>query len=57
MAIQISTGEWISALKNRMGSVPDGTIFHLPTPMHHHAFLLVKDTFFPERDFTAKVES
>jgi hypothetical protein len=56
MDIYVSTGQWINALKQSMDSATDGTCFHLPTTMHYHAFSLVKDSCFPERDFKVTVE-
>jgi len=57
MEIHISAGEWIASLKNRMETAADGAVFYLPTTMHHHAFDCVKNAFFPERNFIAKLES
>jgi hypothetical protein len=54
--IYINTGEWIQSLQGHMSSAVDGTCFHLPTDMHHHAFWLVKNNWFPERDFKVIVE-
>jgi len=34
----------------------DGDCFYLPTLMHLHAFQLVKDSSFPERNFKVEVE-
>jgi len=50
MEIQISTGEWLASLGKRMALAMDGDIFCLPTPMHVHAFSLVKDSHFPQRN-------
>jgi hypothetical protein len=50
MEIQISTGEWLASLGKRMASAMDGDIFCLPTPMHVHAFFLLKDSQFPQRN-------
>jgi hypothetical protein len=54
MEIYISLGEWMNTLRNRMDSAVDGDYFYLPSQMHLHAFQLVKETYFPDRNF--KVE-
>lgn len=56
MDIYISTGQWISFIQDSMANAVDGTCFHLPTDMHLHAFLLVKNDCFPDRDFKVTVE-
>lgn len=50
MEIHISTGEWLASLGNRMASAMDGDVFCLPTAMHVHAFFLLKDSQFPQRN-------
>jgi hypothetical protein len=50
MEIQISTGEWLASLGKRMSTAMDGDLFCLPTPMHVHAFSLLKDSQFPQRN-------
>ena len=50
MEIHVFTGEWLASLSNRMASAMDGDIFCLPTPMHVHAFFLLKDSKFPQRN-------
>ena len=55
MERQVSVGEWMNSLMSRMESAVDGDCFCLPTPMHLHAFQLVKDSNFPHRDFKVKV--
>lgn len=44
----------MNTLQIRMTSAVDGDCFYLPSHMHLHAFHLVKDASFPERNF--KVE-
>jgi len=56
MDINVHSGEWINSLMSRMMSAADGDCFYLPTLMHLHAFQLVKDTSFPERNFKVEVE-
>jgi hypothetical protein len=55
MVIHISLGEWMNALQNRMSNAVDGDCFCLPTDMHLHAYMLVKEGSFPERDFKVEV--
>lgn len=54
MEINVSVGEWMASLMNRMNNAADGDCFLLPTPMHLHAYTLLKNDFFSGRDF--KVE-
>lgn len=56
MDVHVATGEWINTLMNRMTNAVDGDCFYLPSQMHLHAFLLVKEGFFPERDFKVELE-
>jgi hypothetical protein len=55
MEIRISVGEWMNALQNRMSNAVDGDCFCLPTDMHLHAYTLVKEGSFPDRDFKVEV--
>jgi hypothetical protein len=50
----VFVGEWMNTLQCLMSNAADGDVFCLPTPMHLHAFLLVKENF-PERDFKVEV--
>jgi hypothetical protein len=54
MDVTVFMGEWISSLRNRMNSAMDGDCFCLPTSMHLHAFNLLKEELYADRDF--KVE-
>ena len=56
MDINVQSGEWINSLTSRMMNAADGDCFYLPTLMHLHAFQLVKDSLFPERNFKVEVE-
>lgn len=56
MEIYISLGEWINTLQIRMGSAVDGDCFYLPSLMHLHAYQLVKDASFPERNFRVELQ-
>jgi hypothetical protein len=56
MEIPVSVGEWMNALQNRMMNAMDGDCFLLPTYMHLHAYTLVKDAVFPERDFKVEIK-
>ena len=56
MEIHISLGEWINTLQIRMGNAVDGDCFYLPSLMHLHAFQLVKEASFPERNFRVALE-
>jgi len=56
MEIYISLGEWINALQDRMSNAVDGDCFYLPSQMHFHAFQLVKEASFPERNFRVELK-
>jgi len=47
----------MNSLKNRMESAVEGDCFHLPTHMHLHAFKLLKETEFPNKQFKVIVKS
>lgn len=51
----ISMGEWMNALMNSMNNAVDGDAFLLPTPMHLHAFLLLKEASFADKNFKVEV--
>ncbi len=53
---QVSVGEWMNTLMNRMNNAADGDCFLLPTLMHLHAYNLLKDGPFAHRDFKVVVE-
>lgn len=55
MDIHVSVGEWINTLQDRMTNAMDGDCFYLPTSMHFHAFTLLKEGYFPDRDFKVKI--
>jgi hypothetical protein len=57
MDVHISTGQWISFFKNSMENAVDGTCFHLPSNMHYHAFLLVKNDWFPNKSFNVTINN
>lgn len=57
MDIHIAVGEWIHTLLDRMQNAMDGDCFYLPTPMHLHAYLLVKEENFPDRHFKVEVQN
>ena len=56
MEIYISLGEWMNTLQIRMGNAVDGDCFCLPSQMHLHAFQLVKDASFPDRNFRVELK-
>lgn len=51
----ICVGEWINTLLNRMNSAVDGDCFVLPTLMHLHAYNILKEGSFPEKDLKVEV--
>jgi hypothetical protein len=57
MDVHIAVGEWVQSIQRYMALAADDTCFHLPTPMHVHAFWIAKDGFFPEKNFKLVVEN
>jgi len=55
MEIPIWPGEWINSLYYRMQNAEEGSCFLLPSFMHLHAFEIVKQAQFPDKDFRVKV--
>lgn len=53
----ISVGEWINTLLSRMDSAVDGDCFVLPTLMHLHAYSILKEGSFPDRDFKVEIKN
>jgi len=53
---QVSVGEWMNTLQSLMMNAADGDCFCLPTTMHLHAFLLLKEEVFPTRDFKVEIK-
>ena len=51
----ISVGAWMNTLLNRMDSAVDGDCFVLPTLMHLHAYNILKEGSFPEKDLKVEV--
>lgn len=51
----ICVGEWINTLLGRMDSAVDGDCFVLPTLMHLHAYNILKESTFPEKEFKVEV--
>lgn len=56
MEIYISLGEWMNTLQIRMNDAVDGDCFCLPSQMHLHAFQLVKEASFPDRNFKVELK-
>jgi len=53
----ISVGEWMNSLMSRMDSAMDGDCFYLPTLMHLHAYNLLKEGSFPNKDFKVEIKN
>ena len=56
MDINVGMGEWINSLMSRMTNAADGDCFYLPTLMHLHAYTILKEGSFPERNFKVEVK-
>jgi hypothetical protein len=57
MEIPISPGEWMQTLCVRMNNAAEGDCFLLPSSMHLHAYEVLKETQFPEKNFKVKIGS
>jgi hypothetical protein len=56
MDIHVCVGEWTNSLRCRMDNAVEGDVFCLPTSMHLHAFSLLQEAYFPDRDFKVKLD-
>jgi len=56
MDVYVSVGEWMNSLMSRMNNAMDGDCFYLPTQMHLHAFLLLKNESFADKNFKVEVK-
>jgi hypothetical protein len=57
MEIPISSGEWMQTLCVRMNNAAEGDCFLLPSSMHFHAYEVLKEAQFPEKNFKVKIGS
>jgi hypothetical protein len=55
MEIPIFMGQWMNSISRQMSSASDGDVFLLPSFMHLHAFELIKQEHFPDKDIKVKV--
>lgn len=55
MDVHVAVGEWMNSLMIRMSDAVDGDCFYLPTMMHLHAFMLLKEQNFADKDFKVEV--
>ena len=53
----IGVGEWMQNLSSRMKTAVDGDLFVLPSAMHLHAYNLLKESCFPEKNLTVEVKN
>jgi hypothetical protein len=49
--IYINVGEWMVSLKQRMKNATNEDIIYLPTKMHLHAFELLQEAEFGDKQF------
>lgn len=56
MDYNVGVGEWMNSLMSRMMSATDGDCFYLPTQMHLHAYMLLKEGSFSDRNFKVEVK-
>ena len=56
MEIHVFMGEWMNSLQDRMNNAVDGDCFYLPTAMHLHAFMLLKEQSFADKNFKVEVK-
>jgi len=53
----ISVGEWMNSLMSRMDNAMDGDCFYLPTLMHLHAYNLLKESSFPDKNLKVEIKN
>jgi hypothetical protein len=56
MDYTVGMGEWMNSLMSRMMNAADGDSFCLPTQMHLHAYMLLKEGSFADRNFKVEVK-
>lgn len=56
MDVYVGMGEWMNSLLSRMDNAVDGDCFYLPTMMHLHAFMLLKEERFADKNFKVEVK-
>jgi hypothetical protein len=56
MDYTVGVGEWMNSLMSRMMNAADGDSFCLPTQMHLHAYMLLKEGSFADRNFKVEVK-
>jgi hypothetical protein len=56
MDITVGMGEWMNSLMSRMSSAMDGDCFYLPTAMHLHAYTILKEGSFPDKNFKVAIQ-
>jgi len=56
MDISVGMGEWMNSLMSRMMNAADGDCFYLPTSMHLHAYTILKEGSFPDKNFKVAVQ-
>jgi hypothetical protein len=54
--ISVSMGQWNKSLSEQMSEASDGDLFVLPSFMHFHSFQLMKEQYFPQKQFRVKVQ-
>ena len=52
----IGVGEWLQTLSSRMNSAVDGDLFVLPSTMHLHAYNILKEGSFPEKNLKVEIK-
>ena len=55
MEIHVSMGEWMNSLMSRMDNAAEGDCFCLPTAMHLHAYSLIKEQYFGNKNLDVRV--
>jgi hypothetical protein len=56
MDVHVGLGEWMQSLMSRMMNAMDGDCFYLPTLMHLHAYTILKEGPFADRDFKVVIK-
>lgn len=53
----IGVGEWMQTLSCRMNNAVDGDLFVLPSAMHLHAYEILKEASFPQKNLKVEIKN
>ena len=53
----IGVGEWMQTLSCRINNAVDGDLFVLPSAMHLHAYNILKEASFPQKNLKVEIKN